>query len=87
VAPLNPKCTEFCTDGRDDIKGHRPTAQADIDYMLAVLNSQGIEAKPSAAAVHALYRLGYGYHACADALGVSHEQGFLLLTGQAKTGG
>jgi hypothetical protein len=83
MAPLNPKCTDFCTGGRDDIKGHRPTAQADIDYMLTVLVSVGIEPGQKAAAMDCLYRLGYGYHAVADALGISHEAGYLILTGQA----
>jgi hypothetical protein len=80
---VNPKCTEFCTGGRDDIKGHLATAQADIDYMLAALATAGIDAEPSQAAVHTLYRLGYGYHSVADALGISHEAGYLILTGQA----
>jgi hypothetical protein len=83
MAPRNPKCTSFCTGPLDDSKGHLPTAQADIDYMLAALATAGIEpAPPSEAAVHLLYRLGYGYHSAADALGISHEAGYLILTGQ-----
>jgi hypothetical protein len=82
MAPRNPKCTDFCTSGRDDIKGHLPTGQADIDYMLAHLAAAEIRVEPSGAAVEFLYGLGYGYHAAADALGISHEDGFLLLTGQ-----
>ena len=80
---MNPKCTDFCTGGKPENKGHRPTAQADIDYMLAALATAGIDAEPSEAAVHLLYRLGYGYHSVADALGISHEAGYLILTGQA----
>jgi len=82
MAPLNPKCTDFCTGGRDDNKGHRPTGPADIGLMLAELDIEGTEAKPSRAAVDLLYRKGYGYHAIADALGISHREGFMILTGQ-----
>ena len=81
MPPLNPGCTDFCTGGRDDVKGHRATSPADIEFMLRLLADAGIEAGPSQAAVHALYRKGYGYHAVADALGISHEDGFRLLTG------
>jgi hypothetical protein len=82
MAPANPRCTAFCT--QNDSKGHRPTAQADIDFMLVMLTAQGIEAKPSPAAVHAIYRLGYGCHNAADALGISHERAYLILTGQER---
>lgn len=84
MAPLNPKCTDFCTGGQDDNKGHLPTGQADINFMLAVLRAGLIEAKPSQAAVNLLYREGYGYHAIADALDISHERAFTILTGQEQ---
>jgi hypothetical protein len=84
MPPLNPKCTGFCTGGDETSKGHRPTGQADVDFMRALLDAAGIEAKPSAAAVHLLYRQGYGYHAVADALGISHREGFTILTGQTQ---
>lgn len=83
MAPRNPKCTSFCTGPLDDSKGHLPTAQADIDFMLAALVSAGIGPDQKAAAVDWLYRLGYGYHSAADALGISHEAGYLILTGQS----
>lgn len=51
--------------------------------MLAELDVRDIEAKPTRDAVDALYRLGYAYHAAADALGISRREGFMLLTGQA----
>jgi hypothetical protein len=78
----NPKCTDFCTGGGAHPKGHHPTGQDDIAFMLYLLEDAGIEAAPSRAAVEALYRKGYGYHAAADALGISHREGFMLLTGQ-----
>jgi hypothetical protein len=53
--------------------------------MLAALVSAGIGPDQKAAAVDWLYRLGYGYHSVADALGISHEAGYLLLTGQEDT--
>lgn len=82
MTALNPRCADFCTGPRDDSKGHRPTSQADIDFMRSALVSAGIGPDQKAAAVDWLYRLGYGYHAAADALGISLEDGYRLLTGQ-----
>jgi hypothetical protein len=81
TAPLNPKCTDFCTGGQEDVKGHRPTGSEDILFMRGLLERLGRdEPLTTTAAVSLLYRRGYGYHAVADALGISHEEGFLYLT-------
>jgi len=80
MAPLNPKCTEFCTQGGS--RGHRATPPGDVDFMLHLLGDEDIRPEDATAAVHLLYRKGYGYHAIADTLGITHQEGFMLLTGQ-----
>lgn len=82
MTPVNPRCTAFCTGGRDDIRGHPDTSPAAIAVMLGQLVVARVKAEPSRAAVDLLYRKGHGYHAIADALGISHEEGFKILTGQ-----
>jgi len=87
MTPLNPRCTDFCTGGRDDVKGHPPTAAEDVLFMRGLLARLGRDEPVSPeAAVHLLYRRGYGYHAAADALGIAHEEGFLYLTRPGYTG-
>lgn len=79
--PDNPKCTEFCTQGGS--RGHRATSQADIGYMRGLLTALGIGAGAPEFGVPVLYEQGYGYHNAADALGISHERAYLIITGQA----
>jgi hypothetical protein len=79
TAAENPRCTDFCRGSR----GHYDVSQAEIDVMRAALLSGNV---PPPDSVDFLYRLGYGYHAVADALGISHEQGYMVLTGQAGIG-
>jgi len=80
----NPKCTSFCTGSQDGAKGHPVTSEDDIGRMLGQLAAMGIRAQPPEAAVHALYRKGHGYHAIADALGISHEDGYKIIAGQER---
>jgi hypothetical protein len=77
----NPRCTDFCRNGGS--RGHYDVSQAEIDAMQAALLSANV---PPEGAVDFLYRLGNGYHAAGDALGISHEQAYLVLTGQASAG-
>lgn len=77
----NPRCTDFCRAGGS--RGHYDVSQAEIEAMRAALLSANV---PPSGSVDFLYGLGRGYHAAADALGISHEQGYLVLTGQASLG-
>lgn len=77
---MSANCTDFCTGGGVHPKGHPATEPEDIAFILAWLDAGGIKAEPSAGAVAAVYRRGYGYHAAADALGIPHEQAYMLLT-------
>lgn len=77
----NPRCTDFCRVG--GTRGHYDVSLDEIDAMKAALLSANV---PPSGSVDFLYGLGCGYHAAADALGISHEQGYLVLTGQASLG-
>lgn len=76
----NPRCTDFCRTGGS--RGHYDVGQPEIEEMQRLLAGARFPSPRSREAADFLYGLGYGYHAIADALGVSHEQGFRLVTGQ-----
>lgn len=81
---VNPRCTGFCTTGGS--LGHHPVSPSERLMMVGELATDNLawtlavppEQHAQAAAV--LYRYGHGYHAIADLLGLSHEEGFRLIT-------
>jgi hypothetical protein len=82
---VNPRCTGFCTGGGAHPKGHPVTEPEDVLFMRGLLERLGRpEPLSDAASVSLLYRRGYGYHAIADALGISHEEAYMILTTPAR---
>jgi hypothetical protein len=81
---INPKCTDFCTSGRDDVRGHRATSDGEMNRMRNVTDLMPDRSRSAVAGT--LYELGFPYHQIADVLGVSHEDGFKLVTGQPVGG-
>jgi hypothetical protein len=63
-------------------RGHYDVSQADIERMMTLLAAARFKPEATPDAVNWLYGRGYGYHAIADAFRISHERGYLLLTGQ-----
>lgn len=83
---VNPNCTDFCT-GNGQSKGHPEVTQAEMRSMAETLARHfipyvgGVPEAYHMAAVQMLYREGFGYHAIADLLRISHERANRMLMG------
>jgi hypothetical protein len=82
---VSPKCTDFCT-GNGQARGHRITPDKRLMEMSLHLFETGLPVmmkipdEDLRAAVHYLYRNGYGYNEIADVLGREHEDIYNVIT-------